>query len=384
MLKQPLFWLVLGSALAITVITRNVFSDRNELYGYSEDLPEILNLVDRAYVDQVSMDKLMPGVYQGALEAVDPNASYVPPDNEPKPYWDELYQKWGLVLDRNSGFIRILAVAQGSPAETAGLLPGSYLRRIGAISTRRMNAYQVRRDLAAWDGPLPLTVIDTEHDKKLEIELKPSPFLTPKLTAKPEGGILLISLPHFYNGWETDLKQAMTESFQPGTKILLDLRNNALGSEVDLRGLASFFLGQGEIMAWKGAETAPVALANTAPGTYTNAPLFLLVDESTTWAAETFSATAQIQGQATVLGQATYGLPWGYEFIPLKNGGFLQFAKQNVALPGKSILTGTGITPDREFAKEKQVDGEEKPAPTLLDQALDYVRQAESPKRKAS
>jgi len=384
MFKQPVFWLVLGSALALTMITRNVLGDRNELYAYSEDLPEILNLVDRAYVDRVSMDKLMPGVYQGALEAVDPNASYVAPNNLPKPYWDEVYRKWGLVLDRNSGFIRIVAVAPDSPAAEAGLTPGSYLRRVGATSTRRMNTYQIRRDLTEWEGPLPLSVVDTVHDKKSDIELEPKDFEFAKISAETvDDHLLLITLTHFYDAWEQDLEQVVSEAHQSGARLLLDLRNNALGTEQDLQSLAKLFLAKGEIMTWKAVESGAIALANLEDGIFLDSELFLLADQSTAWAAEVFCATAQAQGRATVLGGKTHGLPWAYEFIPLKNGGFLHFSKKAVALPGNQVLTKKGIHPDWELkdhdaVAENQVEGD-----ALLARAIDYVKRAE-PIKKAS
>ena len=53
--------------------------NQSPVFEHSKDLPEILHFVDVAYVDEVDMNTLMPGLLQGALERLDENASYIPP-----------------------------------------------------------------------------------------------------------------------------------------------------------------------------------------------------------------------------------------------------------------------------------------------------------------
>lgn len=379
MFKQPLFWLLLSSALVVSMLSRNMMTDRNQLYKHSQDLPEILNLVNRAYVDKVAMDQLMPGVFQGAVEAVDGNASYVAPGNEPIPYWDKVYQKWGLVLGKSSGFVQIVAVAPGSPAATQNLKSGDFCRRIGSASTRQMNAYQARRDLANWEGPLPLTIVDATTNKERDLELQPQEFSLPKLSSeKLDGDILRVPISHFYSGWEKDLTTILQQNVSGSTKILLDFRNNALGEESALLQLAQLFLPKGEILRWQSSKTAAVSVLNSQEATFKNQQLYVLVDQSTAWAAEMFCASAQYAGKATVLGQKTLGLPMGYAFIPLKNTGFLHFCQKDAGLPSGQTITRHGITPDWEIP-----EGKANEANAFLEDALAQMRRAE-PERKAS
>lgn len=380
MFKQPFFWLMLSSALVLTMVTRNLLQDRNELYSHSEDFPEILNLVDRAYVDPVAMGKLMPGVFQGALDAVDPNASYLAPGNEPLAYWQEVYRKWGLVLVRENSMIRIAAVAPASSAEQADIFPGSYLRRIGASSTRKMNLYQARRDLAKWTTTLKLSLFDPVLNKEVEKELEPGTCECESFLVKElEGNIVYVRFPHELSNQTDKLTNQIEALMGPDTKLLLDLRNNALGDETYLSQLASLFLDRGEVITWRFAKDAPVAMLNPQPGIFSQKNLFILVDEGTSWAAEAFAAVAQDRKQALILGTATKGFPMGYDFLSLKNGGYLQFSQRSTAFGENRTLTMQGITPDWEGPKIKEREGD-----PLLEGALTYLRSGKALQRKAS
>lgn len=379
MLKQPLFWLLLSSALVISMLSRNFINQREELFQYSEDLPEIISLVNDAYVDQVDMGKLMPGVFQGAIEAADINASYIAPGMETEPYWTEVYQKWGMVIVRETGYIKVIAVAPDSPATQVGIEKGHFLRRIASASTRQMNVYQARRTLATWRGPLTLTAVDPSSGDEQELTLEAKPFLLPKAALHLHGeDILRISLPCFYPGWAQEVEELLQPKLGPQSKIMLDLRQNALGEEADLLALAALFFKKGEILQWHGAHTAPISLLNPSDGTFSQQTLFLLIDPSTCWAAELFAGAAQANGQATLVGSPTLGLVMGYQFLPLKNGGYLHFSLKNAGLGNGQMITHKGLKPDWDLTQTPSASDED-----FLKKAIEHLSRAELT-RKAS
>jgi len=55
-------------------------SARQEDYENLEDFANILAMVRRHYVDEVTTRKLVDGAIRGMLNSLDPHSSYLPPD----------------------------------------------------------------------------------------------------------------------------------------------------------------------------------------------------------------------------------------------------------------------------------------------------------------
>lgn len=377
MLKQPLIWL-LALLSALAAITAGGYLSQEKLFEHSKDFPEILHLIDQAYVDEVDMDNLMPGVFQGAIEKLDENASYIPPGITPLAMGPTVFERTGLTLSKYKGYAFVLGVAEGSPADAAGIKCGQYLSRIGENSTRRMSLYQIRAEIARARAPMKLALISRNHPDEKEIELTPGSFLPQKLRILSYGdGVHLLQIHWFYEGLEKDLKKALSEMAKDIEKrdgrLVLDLRNNTHGTEADLLLLASFFLPAGKLASWVGAHEQSVSILNPKKGAFSHWPLFILIDQSTSLAAEAFSAIAQDQKVASVVGFTSLGYPDHYKLIPLKSGGHLELSTQKLQLSSGAAFTRSGVKPDLELTEPFESHSRE----DILDQALTRVRGAE-------
>ena len=370
-LKQPVFWGVLILSTVAAYTARGFFQNHNKLYQYSKDFPEILHLVDLAYVDEVNMKELMPGVFQGALERLDENACYLPPGKEPSELGDKVFERTGLVITKRFGYAQILAMATPSPASEAGLRNGLYLRTINGLSTREMSLHGIQEQLAAERNLLELTVVGSGETNSWNTTLEPGSFEIPKISSVLHGdGLHLIQIPHFYKELDTDLRKAILIHREKTTKLVLDLRNNAMGEEQELRLLASFFLPQGKIASRVNAKKKTVEILNPTEGHYPGQPGFIIIDSSTSKAAEAFCAIAQELNKTVVVGEASRGYPVFYRTFPLESGGYIRMAIQNLALNSGRLLTGEGVKPDLVVDSSKEVASED----LLLNLALEKIR----------
>lgn len=343
-LKYGLATLILISA-ALAVLEPRTPTHERTLYQDFENLPEILNLIQRAYVDPVDVDKLMPGAFQGVLSAADPNASFVASDSRHQGLREILWRQTGLVVIRRANAVYVLAVLPGSPAQQAGLAAGDRIRQIHGTSTRNWN---LQRTLAELTQPVPSTHLFLEPedgaDPRSVILVKGMESRTPISWEALDGEAWTLQLPCFYEGFDRALASFLTQN-EP-QRLVLDLRANAWGKESHCRALCELLLpsmGFGSIQTARGTSHAwRVERRAFAPPEQ----LFILVNESTAAAAEQFAALAQYHGLAQLLGERTLGLPWMYEQIPLRHGGFVELATRKFLFPNQKSYQGVGLIPD--------------------------------------
>ncbi len=374
MLKQPVTWLLflLGGLGAITAKT--ILTHQDNLFEQSRDFPEILHLVDIAYVDEVDMGKLMPGVFQGALEKLDENASYIPPGVTPVFLGKKIYAGTGMVIAKKHGFAYVVAVAERSPAAEAGIKADSYIRRIGKESTRELSLFRILGLLAARASAIELTLVEHGETDDVKKEIQPGSFPKAEISYAPYAdGLHLIRIPQFYEGLRKDLKKVLKEIRSPGARIVLDLRNNAMGAEEELRLLASYFLPAGKIATWVDAGDHTLDILNPKDGSHLGRPLFILLDRSTSQAAESFIAIAQEQRLVRIVGIPSLGLLGHYQAIPLKSGAHVMLSTRRLRLNSGKIPGRTGVKPDLEVKIPNGVTGQD----PFLDKALDLVRAAQ-------
>jgi carboxyl-terminal processing protease len=304
---------------------------QDPLYFHVKDLPEVLGLIERNYVDEIDLHQAMTGAVQGALEQVDPGASHIPEGPVEPRLAQRLYEKTGLHLSKLDGYGYVLAVAENSPAAEAGLQPGMMLRTVGALEMRLSSPYRAR--LEVFSATAPILFRSLEDGKTYT--LSPTKWAG---SAKPEcenlGGLLRIRLPAFTANWSAQIREAL-RIHQP-RKVVLDLRGNAFGGAAELQTLAEIFLAQPlhvELVSRQGSR--PVL---HSPEKAFSGALFLIQDVSTSAAAEAFCARVHSLKPDRVLGQPSLGLPCEYELLPLATGGYLELSTRAFKVAARLLL----------------------------------------------
>lgn len=380
-LRRPITWLYVFAIALVAVMVNTLFSLRQDrLFEQSRDFPEILHLVDIAYVDEVDMSNLMPAAFQGALERLDDNASYLPPGVPPRDMRELVFQRTGMVVVKQDGYAYAQVVATDSAAAVAGVKTGDFLRTISEKNTRQLSLHQIQSLLTEESEYLEVEVLDIKTGKGIAHEIRPgSEFEIPRLQHQAfADGLHHIRLGWFYPGFEDEIRKLISEFKEPNPKLLLDLRGNAMGDETALRTLASLFLPKGAIGAWINARKESLDLVNTAEPAIKDGELFVLVDESTSQASEQFGAAAQDLKKAQVIGRPTLGHADQYRAIPLKSGGHVVISTRGFKRVSDEMLTGKGFKPEVTIT---DVDGDSE-EDQLLQKTLETIRS--QPLKKAS
>ena len=95
---------------------------------------EVLNRINLDYVTEPDLKKVTDGAIRGLLEALDPYSTYFTPA-EYKAYQehpDPGPASVGIYLSKRSGYVTVVSVLPGSPAEKAGIRAGDLIDRVEA------------------------------------------------------------------------------------------------------------------------------------------------------------------------------------------------------------------------------------------------------------
>ena len=124
---------------------------------------EVLEHIQRDYVDDPNMHAVTNGALHGLLDSLDPQSAYLSP-LEYKDYKektaDPAQGEAGLTLTRRFGYIGVIGVLPDSPGSKIGLRIGDILEKIAGFTTGQMAIDQAQLLLKGNPGTtVPLSVI---------------------------------------------------------------------------------------------------------------------------------------------------------------------------------------------------------------------------------
>ena len=387
MLKRYKIYFIIGSASLISFTLLGLITGRvilNErAYKDLAILTEVLELVENKYVEEVDLRKLYRGALTGLMESLDPECTYLPPEQY-QALIESLQEEpgdIGVQINKKSGFdyARIVRVLPNSPADKGGLQPGDWLRGIDHLSTQKLSLWSIRRELR---GPIGSTVTlsilqKEERDvvrKTLKREMVAAEGVSYRVFDREIG---YLRIPNFLPGVSGSVVQGLQSLQGSGmTSLLIDLRGNLLGELDELVAVADMLLDRGEITFLqmpKGMDKSYLAKEET---TLYQGKLFLLVDGDTCNWGEILTAAIKDNQRGEVIGEQTFGRGSVQEIIPLGDGSALRLSIGKFLTPSRTPIEGKGITPDLPLTEEKIkeiVEREFVPGDPQLNKVLSYI-----------
>ena len=107
--------------LAITFFTTPIFS-KNNLYEKIDLFGEVLENIEKEYVDDVDQAEMMDSAINGVLQSLDPYSAYMSPELFKEMQTDTRGEFGGLGIEigMESGVVKVISPIEGTPAEKAG------------------------------------------------------------------------------------------------------------------------------------------------------------------------------------------------------------------------------------------------------------------------
>lgn len=322
-------------------------------YQQIEVYSEVLQHIQNDYVVTPNIPDVTTGSLHGLLEGLDPDSSYLTPD-EFKSYQthqNESKAQIGVDVSKRFGYATVVSVVPGSPADKAGLIDGDWIESIGGKSTRVMPLQMIELALDGQPGTqVNLSLIQPTSTA-------PAPMtLTRTLTEYPalhvdeyENSSILYLKPFDLQKERVDeILDKVSQTEKTGQqKILLDLRDVSAGDMNSAVRLASEFLKPGSTIATLEGQRYPqqVWKADTK-GFVTTAPMIILVNHGTAGPAEIVAAALKDNNRAQLVGDRTFGTGSVQKQIPLPDGAVLFLSVAKYHAPDGKIIQKEAVTPN--------------------------------------
>ena len=321
---------------------------REGTYRHLRVFEDVVSLVTDNYVEAIDTERIMRGALWGLAEGLDPDSSYLTPDEVIQYEADDASGEVGigLVLTRQY-YIQVVAARDGSPAAEAGLLPGDYIRAINDNPTRMMSIVRGRQLLRGEPGStVTLTVLRGSAAEPTEMEVARdggrSANVTSHLVA-PGVGYLRIAE---FDDTTADAIEAAAGTLggQRAERLLIDLRGNATGAfEAGLDAARLFTDADTLVIRESSAEQQPVTEAGREPSIAW--PIVILTNPGTAGAAELFTAALTDTGRAETVGLRTAGRAAEQTLIRLPDGGGLLLSSTRYLTASGEPIHRAGVRP---------------------------------------
>ena len=331
---------------------------------------EVLNYVQRDYVDDPNIHKVTAGALHGLVDSLDPQSGYLSPleytDFKQKSA-DKAPAGAGLTLTKRFGYIGVLSVLPGSPADKAGLHFGDILEKVGGFTTSQMTIDQAQLLLSGNPGATVSVSASQPLLGKTEpedITITLAKISAPKLVeTRLEGNVAYMRVPAFETGMSKQIHDELLRLRQQGAnKLIMDLRGCASGEMKEGIATAQLFVPSGTITTLKG-QTVTTEVSSAVPGNVVwTQPVSVLIGNTTAGPAEIVASAIADNHRGDTVGDRTYGTASMQKLIPLDDGAALVLTVANYYTPnGKEIPTDgvqptvpVNLTPDS-YAQLEQV-----------------------------
>lgn len=358
-----------------TVLGQSASPD--DTYKHIGVFTDVVSRIKSEYVEEPDMKSVTLGALNGMLEAIDPFASYLNADQ----YKDYLKNRdvqradVGLILSKKFGYVGVVGVVPGSPAAKTGFSTGDMIETIKGIATRDMPLAYASMLLQGEPGStVELSVVRVQQPEPQTLTLTrasaaPVPVQTSVLAGQVgylKPGVLSSAT---LRETAADIEKLQKDGVQ---KLILDLRNTAVGSPQDGIAFANLFLSKGRVTYLQG-QRVPRQNFDAEPGkAVTNLPMVVLTNRGTADGAEIVAAALNDNKRAQLVGERTYGDASVRRPITMDDGGaiILSVAKYYSA-DGKAIQDN-GVTPGTQIAEVEpvaEVDDNGQPLPAAEPQA---------------
>lgn len=362
-------WLVMVAAAVVWMAgaafqRANSANTNDNLYEGLKLFSDVIELIQREYVDEVEAKDLIHKAIQGMVQGLDPHSSLMLPDAYEDLQIDTKgkFTGIGIHITMRDGFVTVISPIEDTPADKAGIEAGDRIIKVdGQLAKDLREAVRMMR------GPrgskVTVTIMRNGIKKPIEFELTRDeiPVLSVKsISLKPGYGYVRIS--NFTGTTTQEFEKALEKlesSLPPMKGLVLDLRNNGGGLLNQAISVSDIFLDKGQILSIKGRDKKNTKVFNATPSaTQRNYPVVVLINGGTASASEIVAGALQDQKRALVLGSTSFGKGSVQTVENLRDGSGLKLTIARYYTPSGRSIQAKGIEPDIAL-KFKRMEAEE-------------------------
>ncbi|GHU28175.1 peptidase S41 [Bacilli bacterium] len=329
-------------------------SNDRELFDY------VIAAIKSEYVDaeKIGDTKLYESAMNGVLSSLDPHSSYLNEKElkDMKVQTEGEFGGLGIVVTKDSNFVKVVSPIEDTPAYKAGMKAGDYISEIDDKLTYNMKLDEAVGLMRGKPGTrVKLTVLRKGENEPLKLDLKREMIKVDSVKGRIENNdIIYIKITSFTKNTQRDTI-AMFNKLRDSLKgkksrgFILDLRNNPGGLLEQSVKIGELFLEKGStVVSVKGRDDKLLDIhkSNADKVLIDIAPMVVLVNEGSASASEIVAGALQDHKKAIVMGTKTFGKASVQTVFPLTNGGAIKMTIARYYTPNDRSIQADGIEPD--------------------------------------
>lgn len=302
-------------AIAAAAYGPGMATSAGQMYSRLQVLEEIMEIIDRHYVDDVDVDELFDNATRGVLENLDPHSRYYSADEYTalQEQYRGDYAGIGVSFEMFDGVLTVLNALEGGPSQALGIRPGDQIIEVEKQSAIGWTVEEVYDRLRGPAGTLVnVTVMRPSVDELLQYTITRGNVEIPavSIVAMLNDEVGYIRLATFSQKTADQVEKALQDLEARGMKrLVLDLRGNGGGLMSQALQLADKFLEGGKVIVETRGRTAVANTSEQTTDRYTHPelPMIVLVNGGSASASEIVSGALQDWDRALIVGETTFG-----------------------------------------------------------------------------
>ncbi|MBW7840693.1 MAG: S41 family peptidase [Chitinophagaceae bacterium] len=306
---------------------------------------EVIDLIQRKYVDTVNIDSLGNVAIENILEGLDPHSVYIPYERlqEINEDLEGVFFGIGIEFSIINDTTHTLRVIKGGPSDKAGLQTGDEFIKVGdsLVAGNHTTEATLKNLMRGKNGTkVTATILRDGQLLVKEITRGPVPIVSIDAAYMLNDTTAFIRISRFSERTYKEFMTAMDTLQRQGMKsLILDLRDNGGGILNEAIYIADEFLDGDKLITYTiGAHAGRKDYKSNKEGIFEKGKLVVLINEGTASASEVLAGALQDWGRAEIVGRRSFGKGLVQEQYELSDGSGLRLTVARYFTPvGRSI-----------------------------------------------
>jgi len=340
--------LAFGDEKAVTVA-----ADRGEF----DKLFAAFDTLKNNYYEEVDQEKMINGAINGMVESLDDPYSDYMDSEEAKGFHDSIsssFEGIGAEIQEQDGYITIVSPIKDSPAEKAGLKPNDKVLSVDGKSIQGMSAREAVLLIRGEKGTtVKLSIQRPGVEERMEVPIVRDTIPIETVYGEMlEDGIAKVQITTFSKNTSKELVNTLNDMKNQGMKgLILDLRQNPGGLLDQAIAISSLFLPDNEVVVQvEDRNGNRQEMKSSKVKDSPEVPLVVVIDKGSASASEILAAAVKESGDATLIGETSFGKGTVQKAQDFTDGSNLKFTTEKWLTPKGNWIHKKGVKPDVEVA----------------------------------
>jgi len=351
--------ILLALFFSILFLNKSFANNEDDIYLKIDLFGEVLDTINKEYVDEVNQSKMIDAAINGVLQSLDPYSAYMSPKTfgEMQTETSGKFGGLGIEVGMEAGVVKVISPIDNTPASRVGIKAGDYIVKINETQVQGKTLTEaVDLMRGPVDTDIEITVRRIGVKKAIIFNITREIIKIESVKSKIiDNKIAYLRLSAFNENSSKQIKNKIKE-IKKDKKIkayILDLRNNPGGLLSQAIRITDFFLDSGAIVSTKSRIISENKKWFSKKGDLIEGKtLIVLINYGSASASEIVAGALKDHKRAILIGENSYGKGSVQSIIPLKNNGAIRLTISKYYLPSGKSISEVGVTPDIEIKED--------------------------------